>query len=69
MSTSDQYRKNAANAQACADTAISDIDRAAWLQVAEGWLRLLRRRPTEEDGFKQEITDRETRQDISVREQ
>ena len=37
----DEYRRRANEAQAHADRAISDVDRASWLKVAEGWLGMI----------------------------
>ena len=36
MSTQDDYRKNAAEAQRQADRTVSLVDREAWLRVAQG---------------------------------
>ena len=43
MDKDDEYRKQAAEAQAWADRTISATDRAAWLRVAQGWLALIRK--------------------------
>jgi hypothetical protein len=43
MATQDEYLRNATEAQRHADQAISDIERASWLRVAEGWLSLLKK--------------------------
>ncbi|MEA2877729.1 MAG: hypothetical protein QOF14_2925 [Hyphomicrobiales bacterium] len=42
MSKDDEYRRRAAEAQTMADKVVSDTDKAAWLQVAHGWLALIR---------------------------
>ena len=48
----DKCRCNAAEAQQRARRARTDDERDAWLQLAEGWLGLLRKRPqTEEEAF------------------
>jgi hypothetical protein len=49
MARDDVYRKHAAEAERQAQLAKNDLDRAAWLRVAEGWRGLLRRRPQSED--------------------
>jgi hypothetical protein len=49
MTSDDVYRKHAAEADREARLAKSDLDRAAWLRVAEGWKGLLRKRPQSED--------------------
>jgi hypothetical protein len=52
MATQDEYRRNAAEAQRQADRAISEVDRASWLRVAQGWLSLLKKPPrTVEEAF------------------
>jgi hypothetical protein len=38
MDSQDEYRRNAEEAQRQAGRAVSEIDRAAWLQLAQGWL-------------------------------
>lgn len=43
MKKDDEYRAQAADAQAMADRARSDVDRAAWLRIAQGWLGLIRK--------------------------
>ena len=64
MGTQDDYRRNAAEAQRQADRAISEIDRAAWLRVAQGWLSLLTKRPqTLEEVFDKGLADKGTGQD------
>jgi len=49
----DEYRRFAKEAQAYADRAISDDDRASWLKVAAGSLGMLPRRAAN----KQETSD------------
>ena len=44
MDQNDEFRRYAAEAQQWADAAASDYDRAAWLQVVQGWLSLIRER-------------------------
>jgi hypothetical protein len=64
MSTQDDYRRNTAEAQRQADRAISEIDRAAWRRVAQGWLSLLTKRPqTLEEMFDKALADKGTGQD------
>jgi hypothetical protein len=47
MSTDDEYRRQAKEAQREADRARNDLDRESWLRVAQGWLSLIRApRPT-----------------------
>ncbi len=50
MSSDDVYRQHAAEAERQAQLARNDLDRAAWLRVADGWRGLLRRRPPERRG-------------------
>ena len=37
----DHYRRQAVDARYRAERARTDIDRAAWLRLAQGWLNLL----------------------------
>lgn len=43
MDKNDEYRKQAAHAQAMADKAVSHEDKASWLQIAQGWLSMIRK--------------------------
>ena len=62
MSTQDDYRKNAAEAQRQADRAASLVDREAWVRVAQGWLGLLKKPPqTLEDTFDEVLADKGNR--------
>ena len=66
MDSQDEYRRNAAEAQRQADRAISDLDRAQWLRLAQGWLSLLTTRSlTAQERFDQEVVDKGTGQDES----
>lgn len=40
-----EYRQQADDAQASANSAQTDRDRAAWLRIAQSWLSLVRRQP------------------------
>jgi hypothetical protein len=52
MNREHEYQRNAAEAQQSALHARTDDERAAWLQLAEGWLGLLRKHPqTAEEAF------------------
>jgi hypothetical protein len=64
MSTQDDYRKNAAEAQRQADRTVSLVDREAWLRVAQGWLSLLKKPPQIlEETFDEALADKGTGQD------
>jgi hypothetical protein len=52
MSNDDEYRRQATEAENQARRAINQIDREAWLKVAEGWRSLLRKRPQSDDESK-----------------
>jgi hypothetical protein len=66
MNKEDEYRRNADEAQQWADKSSSDLDRAAWLRIAEGWLHLIRKRPkTAEQSFDDTAKARGTGQDDS----
>ena len=70
MNNDERYRKSAAEAQAWADKARTEQDRAAWLRVAQGWLSLIRKRPnTAQEDFEEAAQQRGTHQDISDRSQ
>jgi hypothetical protein len=45
MTSAEEYRRQAAEAEEQAKLAKFDTDREAWLRIAEGWLGLLRKRP------------------------
>jgi hypothetical protein len=49
MSSNDEYRKQAADAEKQASLAHGEVDRAAWLRIAQGFLGLLRKRPQSDD--------------------
>ena len=42
MSSENEYREKAEEARKQADLSISDVQRAAWLRMAQGWLDLIR---------------------------
>jgi hypothetical protein len=46
MSKDEEYRRQAADAEKQAKSARLDTDREAWLRIAQGWMSLLRRRPS-----------------------
>jgi hypothetical protein len=45
MSSDDEYRKQAAEAEKQARSALSELDRDQWLRIAQGWVSMLRKRP------------------------
>ena len=45
MDKDDEFRKQAAEAQAMADKVVSAVDKESWLRVAQGWLSLIRNAP------------------------
>jgi hypothetical protein len=62
----DKYRQYAEEAQALAEKAISERDKASWLKIAQSWLRLLpQRTPTAEERFEVDVRERGTGQDTS----
>jgi hypothetical protein len=68
MSKQDEYRQNVAEAQKEANEATTDANRAGWLEVAQGWLSMLRKRPrTELEKFDAAATAQGTRQETSER--
>ena len=59
MSKDDEYRRQAAEAERHAQSARTDLDRASWLRIAQGWLSLLRKRPqSAEEAFNQQVADK-----------
>ena len=66
MSSDDVCRQHAAEAERQAQLARNDLDRAAWLRVADGWRGLLRRRPqSDEEDFDAQSKAKGTGQDDS----
>jgi hypothetical protein len=62
----EEYRRQAADAERQAQSAKNDLDRAAWLRIAQGWLSLLRRRPqNDEEAFDAQTKAKGTGQDDS----
>lgn len=61
MSSDEEYRRQAGEAQRQADRARNDPDRESWLRVAQGWLSLIRKpTPTAQETFDAETTARRT---------
>lgn len=49
MSAKDvEYQRRAEEAKRWADKVSSPVEKAAWLRIAQGWLRLLKREPPNE---------------------
>jgi hypothetical protein len=42
MALSDEYERNVREAQRMAENSLSETDKAAWLRIAQQWLRMLR---------------------------
>ena len=62
------YREQADEAQQQADRTVSDVDRASWLRIAQGWLSMIKARPaakTSEQAFDEDAQKRGTHQNIS----
>ena len=49
MNRDDEYRRQAAEAEKQARSAISELERDEWLRIAQGWRGLLRKRPQSDD--------------------
>jgi hypothetical protein len=45
MHKDDDYRKQAAEAQAMSDRSISVVEKEAWLRIAQGYLELVQKPP------------------------
>jgi hypothetical protein len=66
MSTQEEFRRNAADARKEADWARNELDREAWLRVAQGWLSLLSKPArTAQEWFDQSAAYKGARQDKS----
>jgi hypothetical protein len=66
MNSEDEYRRQAAEAEKQASAAKFDMDREAWLRIAQGWMSLLRKRPqSDEEAFNTQNTAKGTGQDDS----
>jgi hypothetical protein len=65
MNSEDEYRRQAAEAERQARSAKSELDRAAWLRVAQGWLGLLRKRPQSDEEARSQNKAKDTGQDDS----
>jgi hypothetical protein len=67
MDHDDEYRRQAAEAQAWADrSTTSEMDKAAWLRVAQDWLSLIRGpKRTKQDKFDAAAKAQVTGQDDS----
>jgi hypothetical protein len=61
MTSDDEYRRQALEAQRHADRARNDLDRESWLRIAQGWLGLIRKpKPTAQDAFDAEVAAKRT---------
>lgn len=73
MTKDEEYRRRALEAQAMADLAKTDDGRAAWLQIAQSWLRTLPSAEaifqSAEAIFQNEADKRGTGQDTSTKSQ
>jgi len=65
MSKDDEYRANADDCRQMAAKALRDEDKARWLQIAAGWLSLVRGqvRNRDLDAFEAMVADLATRPD------
>ncbi|MGH6815008.1 MAG: hypothetical protein ACREC6_04830 [Hyphomicrobiaceae bacterium] len=72
MSKSEKYSRAAEECSRMAATARTDAERAAWLKIAESWLRLARTLETQEDPiarqFETAVESQTTGQAPSVRQ-
>ncbi|WP_068021463.1 hypothetical protein [Rhodoplanes sp. Z2-YC6860] len=58
MSSHDEYRRNAEQAQQMADCVFSEEDKASWRKIAAGWENLLGAQPAANAGGKQQLGHR-----------
>ena len=62
-----EFRKRAAAAQRMADRAVSSKDKASWLELAHGWLSLIRKaKRSPEEAFDDDAHAQGTGQDEST---
>ena len=66
MDTEDEYRRNADECSRMAQNSRRDEDRAAWLRLADSWLRMLGRTPSSQLG--DHNNNDNVRQDRALRE-
>jgi len=61
MSSDEEYRRQAADAEKQARLARNDSDRESWLRIAQGWMGLIRKRPmSAEEAFEAYSTAKRT---------
>ena len=67
MGSDDYYRRQARDAEAQAQRALSPIDRESWLRIAQSWLSLIGREPakSEAEAFDDAVARHGTHQDVS----
>jgi hypothetical protein len=67
MRGDEYYRRQAQDAELQAQRALSPVDRASWLRIAQGWLSLIGRKPanSEVDAFDDAVARHGTHQDVS----
>jgi hypothetical protein len=67
VTSDEEFRKQAADAQAMADKAHSALDQESWLRIARGFMQLIRGVPsTPSEEFEAELQSRGTNQDDSM---
>ena len=65
MKTADDYLDTANQCQRMASKAKTEQEKISWLQLAEGWLRLLSWKPRSEEAFNTEVEQKGTGQEKS----
>ena len=69
MSSDDEYRRQAADAEKHARLARNDGDRESWLRIAQGWMSLLRKRPhSDEEAFEAQSAAKRTQDESDTRQ-
>jgi hypothetical protein len=69
MNKDDEYRMQAAEAERHARFAKTDSDRESWLRIAQGWMSLLRKRPTSnEEAFEAQSTAKRTQDESDTQQ-
>jgi hypothetical protein len=69
MSSDEEYRMQAAEAEKQARLAKTDFDRESWLRIAQGWMSLLRKRPqSNEEAFEVQSAAKRTQDESDTQQ-
>jgi hypothetical protein len=69
MSSDEEYRRQAAEAEKQAQLARRDFDRESWLRIAQCWMGLIRNRlPSDEEAFEAQSTAKRTQDESNTQQ-